>query len=396
MSTITTDKIKATLNHGFKPLTFSDRELELQYRRYFFDHHFRGALFPLLVGLSVYLGFIFADSLIIPQLLDQSILLRSIITVPGLFFLIFLRWGPATHWQYILASITLCLINLSIVLLGYWAAKQGQHYYQSGTLLAIMLGCTLARLPFRYALSSTVVMILSYALVIGMTKASPADIFMNNLFICLGVAFFGLVGNYQINHGLRQTYLQSLLLNAEKESLSQEKQRFEHISHIDQLTGLYNRRYLDEHYKILWQQAHQEAKDISVLMIDIDRFKEFNDLAGHHKGDEILIAVAQTLKESIRASSDLLARFGGEEFIIVCPQMNQSNALSLGEKLRQQVYSRAIAHPAGGVLSISVGIASSIPKSTERREQEHLQKVADQALYQAKQKGRNRVESALP
>ncbi|GLQ31330.1 GGDEF domain-containing protein [Litoribrevibacter albus] len=396
MNDCTTDQIKATLDHGFKRLAFPDASLEKQYQRFFFDHYFRAALFPLIVGLAFYLGFILADSLIIPQLLDKSILLRSTIAIPGALFLCLLKWGPHTRWQYIMATIVLCLINASIVFLGYWAAKQGQHYYQSGTLLVIMLGCTLARLPFMYALISTTLMILSYGLIIGIPQASPPDIFMNNLFIFFGVAFFGLVSNYQVNYGLRRSYLQSLLLNAENQSLYQEKQRFEHISHMDQLTSLYNRRFLDERYPELWQQAFNDSSNLSVLMIDIDRFKEFNDLAGHHKGDEILVEVATTLKESVRSSTDLLARYGGEEFILICPNTTLDHAMMLGEKLRRQVYNQTIAHPAGGMLSISIGVASTIPSDLERREQEHLQKIADQALYQAKLNGRNRVESVDP
>jgi diguanylate cyclase (GGDEF)-like protein len=390
----TTEQIKAALDHGFKRLTFSDPALETQYQRFYFDHYFRAAFLPLLIGLSVYLGFIFADMLIIPQLVDKSILLRSAVTIPCVLYLCLLRWGPSSHWQYVLATVMLGLINASIVLLGYWAAQQGQHYYQSGTLLAIMLGCTLARLPFSYAFISTLIMLISYAMIIGIPQASPPDIFTNNLFICFGVAFFGLVGNYQINHGLRQSYLQSLLLNAEKESLHQEKQRFQQISHIDQLTGLHNRRYLDQGYAELWQQAYQNASQISVLMIDIDRFKEFNDLVGHHKGDEILAVVAKSLKESVRASSDLLARYGGEEFTIVCSGMPKQQAETLAEKLRQHIYALAIEHPAGGVLSVSIGVASTTPTEHSQHAQEQLQQLADQALYRAKQKGRNRVESA--
>ena len=394
MNTSQEDTIRTLLQNGFKRLSFEDPTLESQYKRFYFDRHFQSAIMPLCIGLMLYLGFIIPDSVIIPQLLDKSILLRLIITVPGIFFLAFMKWGPKSYYQYFVVSLMMCVTNLSIALLGYWAAHQGQHYYQSGSLLVIMLTCTLAKLPFLYALFSTAVMIVSYILIIGLTAASPADIFMNNLFIFLGVAFFGLVSNYHHHIEVRRNYLQDRLLSAEKVSLSKEKDRFEHISNIDELTGLYNRRFFDQEYSTLWAQAYNQQTPISVLMIDIDHFKQLNDQLGHHKGDEILIQVSSYLQDSVRKSSDVVARYGGEEFILVCPSLDKTESMNLAEKLRQGIDQLAIPHPAADNLTISIGVACCTPTNTDKEAQEQLQKLADSALYRAKEMGRNQAACA--
>lgn len=385
---------KQALDEGFRSLRFQHPSLEKEFQQYFFDTHFRAALLPLFCGLALYLAFAFADQIMLPNLFDRSLLIRLAITIPSLFFLLYLKLCSYSRLHYLLAMGILVLVNVSIDYLGYYAALQGQHYYQSGTLLAIMLACTLANLPFYYAVLTTALMLLSYTLIIGVTNASPADFFYNHLFVFCGVAFLGLVSNYQQNYNIRKNFLHSKLINAENASLSREKMALEHISNIDQLTNLYNRRFLNEEYANLWQEAFAQHHPISVLMIDIDHFKQLNDLSGHHKGDEVLAEVANALAKNVRKSSDIVARYGGEEFMVVCPGLSASASFRLAEKLRKAIIDLSILHPAGHFLSVSVGLASCTPETPLKTEQAHLQKAADLALYQAKQKGRNRVSEA--
>ncbi|MES2071246.1 MAG: diguanylate cyclase [Pseudomonadota bacterium] len=158
----------------------------------------------------------------------------------------------------------------------------------------------------------------------------------------------------------------------------------------DGLTGIYNRRFFDEHYKMALGHSRREKLPLSVFMIDIDFFKEYNDYYGHPAGDKTIIAVANTLKAQLFRSSDVLARYGGEEFIMMLPNVSEESALQFAEKLRLAIWNLAIPHLKSKIaqqLSISIGLSTF--NQDNDGDLKTLLKCADAALYKAKQKGRN-------
>jgi diguanylate cyclase (GGDEF)-like protein len=157
----------------------------------------------------------------------------------------------------------------------------------------------------------------------------------------------------------------------------------------DGLTGLYNRRYFEERYPATIVEAHHALRPLSILMVDIDLFKRFNDTLGHLRGDECLAAVANALQANLRRSSDFVARFGGEEFAVVLPDCDQPMAARIGETLRAAVAKLAVAAPENGCVTISVGVATSHPDAPVSATE--LLAQADAALYLAKGRGRDRV-----
>lgn len=160
----------------------------------------------------------------------------------------------------------------------------------------------------------------------------------------------------------------------------------------DSLTGLYNRRFFDEHYKISLGQAIRQKHPLSIFMVDIDYFKQYNDYYGHPAGDKILIQVAAALKSQISRSSDMLARYGGEEFVLILPNMAENNAMQFAEKLIVAVSQLSLAHlksKSGKCISISIGVSTYDP--IKHREASALVDAADTALYKAKQQGRNQA-----
>ena len=160
----------------------------------------------------------------------------------------------------------------------------------------------------------------------------------------------------------------------------------------DILTGLYNRRFFDEHYKIAIGQAIREKWPMSIFMVDIDYFKQYNDYYGHPAGDKVLIAVAQALKSQLARSSDMLARYGGEEFILVLPNMQAENGMQFAQKLINTVNALNLPHlksKAAKNVTISIGLSTYDP--SKHREVTALIDAADTALYKAKQQGRNRA-----
>ncbi|MBF0266820.1 MAG: diguanylate cyclase, partial [Gammaproteobacteria bacterium] len=169
------------------------------------------------------------------------------------------------------------------------------------------------------------------------------------------------------------------------------QQTLESLSQTDPLTKLYNRRYFDEQMKLVWKQAVRDKSPISLMMLDIDHFKLYNDFYGHTKGDECLQQISQTLKLSFNRSIDLVARYGGEEFIILLP--NTTDVESMATRCIENVRELAIPHEksfTSNIVSFSMGINTIIPKYDDSI----LKFIsnADSALYKAKKKGRNQYQ----
>lgn len=167
------------------------------------------------------------------------------------------------------------------------------------------------------------------------------------------------------------------------------------LSSIDGLTGIANRRQLDEVLDLEWRRALRAVAPVSLLMIDIDHFKEFNDAHGHQRGDDFLKSVATLLQTSLHRPGDLVARYGGEEFVVVLPATDERGALACANRLREAVVGLKISHENPGPelsATISLGVATAIPR--EGSPVASLLAAADEALYRAKTNGRNRVRAA--
>jgi two-component system chemotaxis family response regulator WspR len=166
------------------------------------------------------------------------------------------------------------------------------------------------------------------------------------------------------------------------------------LINVDGLTGLNNRRYFEEFAEIQWKHAIRERLWISILMIDVDDFKLYNDTYGHLAGDQVLIDLGNTIKKCSKRPTDLAARFGGEEFIVILPGSSTDGARAIGEEMCQRV-DRLGLLPAPSalrkVVTISVGVASIVPQRGDSLLA--LVKTADNALYEAKRTGKNRVVS---
>lgn len=165
--------------------------------------------------------------------------------------------------------------------------------------------------------------------------------------------------------------------------------RLYELSRADGLTGVANRRHFDETLDREWRRALRDAHPLSLLLIDIDRFKSYNDLKGHVEGDETLRRIASTLGLTVRRAGDLVARYGGEEFAVVLPATPADRASEIAETVRRSVESLDIQHPQGGPVTVSIGVATVIPRL--ELVSEALVAAADEMLYEAKKRGRNGV-----
>ncbi len=174
--------------------------------------------------------------------------------------------------------------------------------------------------------------------------------------------------------------------------LVRQRRMLERLAHVDALTELANRRRFDEVYEAEWQRARRSAAPLSLALLDIDCFKQYNDLYGHPAGDRALRAVARQAAAWMRRPSDLAARYGGEELVLLMPDTDAAQAQSLLVEICQGVARQRIDHDASAVapvLTVSVGGATLAPGRPESAAD--LFEAADVHLYRAKQSGRNRV-----
>jgi diguanylate cyclase (GGDEF)-like protein len=184
------------------------------------------------------------------------------------------------------------------------------------------------------------------------------------------------------------------LVDARTRELSEANDLLVELSYLDPVTGVANRRRFDERLENEWKRAARGRTPLAVVMIDIDRFKEYNDTYGHQQGDFCLKLVAGAIADGLPRAGDSVARYGGEEFAVVLPLTALPGAVRVAEQLRSRVERLAMVHSSSSVarvVTISCGVASMVPDS--EAEVPQLVRMADDALYRAKQRGRNRTET---
>ena len=194
------------------------------------------------------------------------------------------------------------------------------------------------------------------------------------------------------------SFLVAALLEERKEletSLQQSESRYRLLASLDGLTGLANRRAFDERLQEEWDRALLAHQPLSLLMIDVDLFKKYNDLYGHINGDNCLRQIANVIADNVPASLGEPSRFGGEEFAVILPNTDSTRAMSAAETLRTAVEAIHLPHPGSPwhLQTISIGVAVAIPEPGQSPLS--LLNASDSALYLAKLLGRNRVESNL-
>ena len=379
MSGARTSSLTEQLQGGFHGLRF-DGELETAYRRDQFHDRMRYLRINLALLAVISLVVIQVDRVVIPML-GRVVpdLARTGILLPPLlagFTITFVRRADAWYPRYIAVAMTLALAAMSWVSVSAWIAGEPRIFGR--LLLAIIAVYFVLGLTFRSAIVVNALGFVAYA-VIASAKGMPG-VDLTHYLLTLGIAnVICVAGAWNLEHARRTAWL--------------EGQRLAETALQDGLTGIHNRRRFDEHLQRAWAQSIRDRKPMALLLADIDHFKAYNDRYGHQAGDEAMKAVAATLARFARRPLDLAARYGGEEFAVILFDTKRADAESLGAEILEAVRKLAVPHQDSGaapMLTISLGIACVVPAA--RRSWSGLVQLADQALYAAKDGGRNRLE----
>ena len=280
------------------------------------------------------------------------------------------------HYEAI-AAISIALAGVSIVYVSQMASLNGASYMLATVVLINLYACRF--LGFRFALGVTLASILVLAhVVVGLLIAYPMAELLYMTAILGASTVIGTVSSYNWENTMRKAFVEQRLLNE--------------LAQRDGLTGLYNRRIFDDYIQRVWRQARRDQVAVEIILIDIDHFKIYNDLHGHQAGDDCLRRVAVTISTAAKRPFDFSARYGGEEFVLVLYGPPKDYARTVPEELRQEIIDLAIKHEGSHVaptITVSIGVALAEPSSG--RSLAGAIQAADEALYEAKQGGRNRV-----
>lgn len=376
---LTASPVAEQLRRGFRWLRFIPG-LESAYHQEQYRQSLPYLRVSLGIALAVMLAVILLRRLVLHEedspLLDLA---RYAVMLPAITLALtatFLRGGNRLYRAVISVLAPLAMLAIVVVALVTWG--QGDERPFTALLLATMFVYFLVELPVLAAVVTNLIAWAAYVYGAFMLSMPVDGLIYNALMLLLAIAVSAAVA-YNVEHTRRTVWLESRMLDE--------------VAQRDGLTGIYNRRRFDEHLGHVWQHGVREHRPIALLLVDIDHFKAFNDRYGHQAGDEAMKAFAAVLAQFARRPLDLVARYGGEEFAIVLHDTTQAHAAQVAEQLLEGVRGLGIPHQdsrAAPVLTISVGVACVLPVA--RRSSAGLLQLADQALYAAKDAGRNQSQ----
>jgi diguanylate cyclase (GGDEF)-like protein len=367
------------LERGFPRLTFDDPALERDFRRAHLAKSRAQINRNLLLGIGFVVGFAALTHFVMPMAASRRLDLIRLAILGPVFLgaLVLVHSRLYQRWYPIFAPLGAAVFGIGVVALVVMAATAapGVSLIASAAIATIynylMLG-----LAFRPALISSLVVLAAYPV-----GALLVDVPAAQRLVDIGVLLFtnviGAIVCYSLERANRTNFLESQLLME--------------TARRDGLTGIANRRTFDEHVDRVWAQALREGMPLTLLLIDIDHFKAYNDRFGHQAGDECLRRVAWSLSENARRPLDIAARYGGEEFALVLYDATRSHAELVARQIQAGIEALDIANPTPSSsakrLTVSIGIACVIP--TNNRSHYGFIQLADEALYAAKERGRN-------
>jgi diguanylate cyclase (GGDEF)-like protein len=339
-----------------------------------------------LVALTLYNVFLISDWRLVSDVFMQAVIVRVGVVTPLAVAIVFsLLRSPVPFWREAFQASISLIVAASVLYLTLISESPLHVYHHVGIVLVVLFANVVQRLHFPFAVAASIGTFGLYLAAILALQDLPWPAKSNAVLVLFGACIFTLIGNYQLERQLRRSWLISLRDRLKHDELDT-------LSRTDPLTGLGNRRKLDQHLLELWADAANASQPVCLLLLDVDHFKPYNDSYGHPAGDLCLKRIAALICGELRSPKDVAYRFGGEEFLVLLPDTCLTEGVRVSERIRQAVERSAIPHggsPVARVLTISVGVAATVPAGAISPDE--LIMSADNALYAAKHHGRNQI-----
>lgn len=384
------------LDRIIKP-KFSPEE-EREFQKAFGENNLASAR---LVQFQIFLIFIAAgylDFVLLGELATLMIFMRYILFAPILLALVaftftsyFKKYMQVTFC--IAVAITSCYVTLFTLLNEDAIAMT----YFAGSIILIFVGFVYVPMLFKYAAAMSVFIFAMCVTGLYFNESFSTAIIEAGILLLLGTLSLALSACYTNERNARLNYSYEKLLSRQNETLEESNVYLKELATIDALTGISNRGAFDARFLEEWKRAERAGTSLSILLIDVDFFKLYNDTYGHQKGDDCLVEIAAALKSMVRRAGDFVARYGGEEFVFIVSNTDHDKTLEYANNIREKVESLNVNHRSSKVASVvtlSIGVASTIPGDEKDFDCAQLLRLADRALYQAKTDGRNRVSDS--
>ena len=338
----------------------------------------------ILPTVLVYNAFLIADFLLLPQTAVIATILHLAVVTPIIFLAAFLYpRTPSKLLREVFRSFIPFMMVAQIMYIYAQNTGIGADQYQYLAVMTVIYMNINLRFSFGLAIVSTLLVGTTYLAVL-LPGHSPIEVKFTGACMMGAAAYLTLMANRRMEQDVRFGFLRRLQDQLRREAA-------EKVSKQDAMTGLANRRMLDEVVAGLWTEGAKDHALAAVVMIDVDHFKPFNDRYGHAAGDECLVRVAGLIADELHSRQNVAFRFGGEEFLLLLPGTDMSDAVRISERLRVAIENVAIPHEdlgPQGVVTASFGVSAGPVSAHSFAE---LLSAADAALYAAKGNGRNQV-----
>ncbi len=343
-------------------------------------------------AVLIYLLFAASDIILIPDVAFYTILARFTVVLSSLLTLeIQLRKGAST------AALDLtCATALVMGYIGWLVPSlftdniENMSYYMVFGAIFMMGANLFFTFRFHLSLVSSGIILVTYFLA---ATQFPEDAFYKFAFgtFYLSCFIFTSYVNWNLNRERYHVFVNGLEAKAQQKAADERGQALLRLSNTDSLTGLQNRRAIDHHLRLLWDNWSKKKEGFAVFLIDVDFFKKFNDRYGHQEGDKCLVTVGNALQDAIIDHGASIGRYGGEEFIVLAPFKSKQQVGDLAETIRHTVENLSLAHDQrrDGTFIVTVSIGASFTRPNPDGKLEKIINEADRALYIAKGNGRN-------
>lgn len=368
-------------------------ELEKRFEAYQGDARLRENIIASAIACLFYDLFLISDYLLNPANIWHCIFLRLGIFTPAAVA----AMGIAYLWRAAYVRDSLCVLMTAV---GGWCVLGVYFGYnstlsalaQGGMLIVMSVGTLILRLSLPYVVALNMILFCEDLAFLHGDRWLSGGEKVTCIFLVGGFALLSVISNFRTESLERRYFLLFLREDLRSRRYALLNQDLTDLSKRDGLTGLYNRRHFDECLEMIWESARLGTGPVSIIMVDIDRFKHLNDNYGHLCGDQVLAAIADILHSSIRGKEDVVVRFGGDEFVVILPFMDRVQASETAERFCNKVRQAAFASPTSGAplpITISCGVATALP--ADLLNPNELVAQADRELYRAKAQGRNQV-----